>query len=422
MKTVTTSNVRYSTADTASFFADYFGAVGFTEPQTFDFSWPVPLAGFAWRTARRTDPTDTSGFQMGRVEQGGTEVYPTVRPEPEQVLASHIVEPSGKRGRGRPAAPKPTGSRLTYPLAETPALHRTFAALDPNDLPALAEFAGEHGSLGESDRRAGERVTLYASPPPADVLEQIPEPNRALLKKYASGELKMEVGAYRTGWERWVDLLQLPGAEPHTAWVEHIDEMRSAVRVYDAVASRDPQVLAEHVSCRELRDEGLDRSYSHGWFVRYGGREVLMGRSKWRATEQGAFVFARHFLMWRVSAMLDKRVRFVLAEHPSSAQPTLRPHPVSLVGAMWLQLANAIAAEKSYRTCRMCGGWFEAGGVDDARKIFCSEGCKSKDYRRRRDLVKRLAADGQTVEEIGEQLAASGTDTDAETIRKWVAA
>jgi hypothetical protein len=59
--------------------------------------------------------------------------------------------------------------------------------------------------------------------------------------------------------------------------------------------------------------------------------------------------------------------------------------PRNLLEAMWLQFGEAVTHDKSFRKCRQCGTWFEislrAARID---KVFCSEACKAKAYRRRK--------------------------------------
>jgi len=86
---------------------------------------------------------------------------------------------------------------------------------------------------------------------------------------------------------------------------------------------------------------------------------------------------------------------------------TLRPMPTNLLEAMWLQLGQAIAADKSFRKCRQCGIWFEltpkAARTD---KVFYSGACKAKAYRQRlamRDHSGQESGPGVGVPEPGER-------------------
>ena len=70
--------------------------------------------------------------------------------------------------------------------------------------------------------------------------------------------------------------------------------------------------------------------------------------------------------------------------------------PEDLLAAMWLQFAQAIDGNKEYRACKECGRWFEISHRQadgrTKRREFCSDACKSKDYRTRRDRAAKEAA------------------------------
>jgi hypothetical protein len=58
--------------------------------------------------------------------------------------------------------------------------------------------------------------------------------------------------------------------------------------------------------------------------------------------------------------------------------------PNNLLEAMWLQFGQAVESNKSFRQCRQCDDWFELSPkVARSDKIFCTDACKAKAYRRR---------------------------------------
>lgn len=66
-------------------------------------------------------------------------------------------------------------------------------------------------------------------------------------------------------------------------------------------------------------------------------------------------------------------------------KPKLIMHPSSLLSAMRLQLAQALAGGAAILTCQQCGTWFEAG-ADAKRSVakFCSDKCRFRfNYERR---------------------------------------
>ncbi len=65
---------------------------------------------------------------------------------------------------------------------------------------------------------------------------------------------------------------------------------------------------------------------------------------------------------------------------PIDGRPTLRIRPRSLIGAINLQFAQAVATGLDIRTCDHCGKLFETGGAGRTRKArFCSDRCRT-DY------------------------------------------
>ena len=94
--------------------------------------------------------------------------------------------------------------------------------------------------------------------------------------------------------------------------------------------------------------------------------------------------------------------------------------PLTLVSAMWLQLALAIADDKVFLACKFCRRLFEVSTSPSGfrtHREFCTDSCKTKDYRRRKREALRLAVEKKPVREIAKQ-----TNTKAATIRKWLKA
>jgi hypothetical protein len=96
---------------------------------------------------------------------------------------------------------------------------------------------------------------------------------------------------------------------------------------------------------------------------------------------------------------------------------TVEYQPENLLGAIWLQLALAMAGEKKYRACAFCGRPFElTPDLKRADAQYCKEACRSRAYRARRDKAVELAAGGKTVKQIARELG-----SDVQTVRGWLA-
>ena len=93
--------------------------------------------------------------------------------------------------------------------------------------------------------------------------------------------------------------------------------------------------------------------------------------------------------------------------------------PVNLLGALWLQFALALDAQKAFTKCAQCGAPFEisrartTGKRPDAR--FCSVRCRVNHYRARVDQARRLRFRGKSPKEIARAL-----NTRAAVIKGWL--
>jgi hypothetical protein len=248
------------------------------------------------------------------------------------------------------------------PFEDVPALFKIFADLPPDDRGAILEFANQYGRLGVG--------TDSARPPSGDD----PFPG-------------------------------VPG-ESLGNWADAIRSVRAAVEAWDAVVAGDAD--AAEATVRPHRGQ--------------------LSRADGTAPPQDVFDEANLILERWVNGGLNRLgnssepgviVRFWGGRSP--AESGWKITPLSLLGAMWLQLGDAIAEGKEFRRCRMCDSWFFVPeGGRTARRVFCSDTCKAKDYRQRRDRAAELKAAGKGVGEIERTLSAEGLETDLDTIKKWV--
>ena len=98
--------------------------------------------------------------------------------------------------------------------------------------------------------------------------------------------------------------------------------------------------------------------------------------------------------------------------------PRLSLAPRSLLAAMWLQFALALRSAKEFRECKFCLRLFEISTEQTgfrSHREFCSDTCKTKDYRRRKQTAVKLARKGLPVSEIADRI-----ETDKSTIRSWL--
>jgi hypothetical protein len=122
------------------------------------------------------------------------------------------------------------------------------------------------------------------------------------------------------------------------------------------------------------------------------------------------------FLRQEITNGLDHgRYRAQFARDPDSSRHIFQLTPANLLGALFLQLGQAIAGDTEQRPCKECGKWFELVPQDKGRKEFCSDACKAKEYRERKKRAIELRGAGQTPEQIAE-----ATNTEVKTVKRWV--
>ena len=59
--------------------------------------------------------------------------------------------------------------------------------------------------------------------------------------------------------------------------------------------------------------------------------------------------------------------------------------PDSLIGLLWYQLAQAVEGNEEFRQCDDCTTWFRvAPQVARKSRLYCSDACRSRAYRKRK--------------------------------------
>jgi hypothetical protein len=365
----------------------------------------VPRGGFRW--ARKEVPP------AGREKPHG----------PEWVL--EVDEGTGLPGR-------------TYNPLREPALFLNFAGLDFNDRDVIRDFANRYGWLD---------LPRFDGPLPQSVLgdpDSPPSPDE-LVALSRAGEARFPTRV-----------------ESHRQWAREIFELQLAVRVWDCVQKRDRSGLVGYltygtepifanVAARVPAGEraefdrlsAQERKRLEGWsFDTHRGRPVsdepFPGRVRDRVSlfrlpqlavmadrlHAGDIFTPATVLLWKwANAKTEGVVKTRLMYLRETDRLGLLVVPVTLLGAMWLQFMQAVDGKREYRACRACGTWYavssDEGGVT-RRREFCSDACKARDYRRRRDRARELKAGRKTLPQIVKQLSAEGLETDAATVKKWI--
>lgn len=247
-----------------------------------------------------------------------------------------------------------SGDAQSLPL-DDPALFRNFAALDPMS-DHVVRFANTYGLLWESD-------------------------------------------------------LGVPFAE----WEYEIRTMRFLLRIFDYVRERKPI----HLDCGHVvrfpseRPTPLFRELAR--YTRYADHHSVAIAYPARQARQPIQEAAHDFLVRAVNARLGVWCPLpALNRQGKQAQLSLQPQ--TLLGALWLQFAIALAENKTYRQCVACGRYMEISpGANRADRRTCSNVCRNRELRRRQALARSMSARGKSIREI---MKAIGSDS--ATIRGWV--
>jgi hypothetical protein len=124
-----------------------------------------------------------------------------------------------------------------------------------------------------------------------------------------------------------------------------------------------------------------------------------------------------------INKHIKGRVSTQLIYHDEFVQSTadfkpLRLHtlPHDMLGAIWLQFAEAMAGAKNFEKCLTCGNWFEIS-LDASRmgRKYCQEACKSKAYRDRKLEAILLYGTGKTHDQIATEL-----NVEKKQVKKWL--
>jgi len=92
--------------------------------------------------------------------------------------------------------------------------------------------------------------------------------------------------------------------------------------------------------------------------------------------------------------------------------------PQSLLGLMWLQLAEAVNGNRAYRQCSACKTWMVISPEGIGRRsgrFTCSNACRMKVYYGRIVEARRLAQQGRPIPEIAKRL-----NTTNQKVRGWI--
>ena len=204
--------------------------------------------------------------------------------------------------------------------------------------------------------------------------------------------------------------------------------MHHLVRLWQAATDGDLGVLSEYIKWKSDPTTKAVTSVSYeeptsGLGIMKPTRSFSLIASELHRPElfgdftRGDYVGpALHALQAGINKILQKHpVNPRLLWDPNHRRMSLYLAPTSLLGAIWLQLAQAIQGNKQYRQCEQCLRWFEVGAQVREDAKFCKQSCRSKAYRERRKEARQLHESGLSFKEIAKRF-----DTKVTTVKGWI--
>jgi hypothetical protein len=211
-------------------------------------------------------------------------------------------------------------------------------------------------------------------------------------------------------------------------WIAAATWMAVLVDLWRRVQTKDHKGLRQHV--RWQTDQGNRRAvvydcqredFPEANLPAGGVREVIatdLDHGDWLATLKGNDVVAPSlaFLARKITQFIGTEVAARLLLEMSQKRLRVEVVPTTFFAFLWLQFGRAIADDKEFVRCRTCQTWFERS-TETARtnRRFCSNACRTKNYRRRRAEARRLHVAGVPVRQIAKQL-----DADVAAVRTWI--
>lgn len=317
------------------------------------FQWPVPMKGYVLQPSTDYDI-----------------VYDDLDQQERDRYEWYLVEAVEAEEEG-------TSYWSKRPLTDS-GLFRTFAAVVPRPQP-IRDFANRYGLLGHPrqieeagrDRRHGEPVVAW--------VEEIGAMRQAVnLWEIARGGDRHSLARY----------VRVVDGDKLVCSLDPIDPSPEAM--YDlvvATASTDPGLLAQ----------------------------ARMGFLKLPALYAAISVVNDHV---RAETLVEIGIRPPRPKRPVAGNPSvaLTVAPRTLRGALWLQLADAIVSDKTFRQCERCGTWFELTPKMAAKgKLFCGTSCRMRDYRERQEQARQLWIKRTPLKEI-----AAAVRSDVPTVKSWI--
>lgn len=248
---------------------------------------------------------------------------------------------------GRPVGVHGGGAKIYQPLKEFTGLFRNFIEIGMSKERVL-DFAERHGFLGP--------------------------PLRVMISLGKGDEGKHVVGV----------------GEEAFQWMVEAQAMADVVRLWDATRDGNLEYLSRHIIWNE-HGVHFDSHPEAGKempappFYRTIKNIGPPGGSPGQFEPGDLVRPTLSHIQYSINEHLKNSASPKLLWHENETRLGLFVVPHGLLGALWLQLAEAVNRNAEYRECSVCGKWFEiAPGMGRSDKQFCSAYCRTKAFRQRK--------------------------------------
>jgi hypothetical protein len=278
-----------------------------------------------------------------------------------------------------------TTYRRYFPLRERVALHRQLAGIEPTEGAILA-FANRYGRLGAGAAHVYEGVECFSD------------------------------------WHRTI------------VW------LHEAIRLWDLIAVGDTDALRRVIRwegplvhyypppdmCRALGGPpweeipAKERRYLKGYDIlgsAPGGPEFHKGIRAGNVVRPATL-----FVHQLVNGEFGRLVGPLLVWDPKRNRTVRLDLPYSLLGAIYVQFAQEMQTRRTARLCPICGRYFDlardaarTGRLRRSDRETCSDACRSKAYRDRKQLARALHSQGRRPKAIAKELG-----TTVAVVQTWL--
>ena len=201
-------------------------------------------------------------------------------------------------------------------------------------------------------------------------------------------------------------------------WQAEIAQMNSVFEVWELVNAEDTDKLKNFFHWDDQNSVSYSKDGGCGIIA---SKEVHPERLE-RMQLGDLIVPAKYYIQGQINEYLVKAVHPQLLWNINKTPTELELFhvPTGLIGALWLQFAQAIHGDKSFHYCDQCGAVFELDPRMKGRagRKFCSNSCRTKALRvRQAEAIRLSQKEGMKPAEIAERL-----ESDLPTVRRWIKA